>query len=141
MKDRTTTRYWPKRYRHRPTVVEGVVYDGSIDCARVIVEWGRLRTGISPFTIDYDELHMATRQGNRYVPAGDLAVLGVKLEPYSVDPEVREESYVELGVDYGAAPLTIGRVRELADESRSANGDRLRDINAQLVALCEALLA
>lgn len=141
VKIRATTRYLPKRFRHRPTMVEGIEYDGEIDCARAVVDWGRQRTSNSPFEIEDGELLALTRQGRRYVPVNDTAVLGVKLEPYSVDPEVREISYVELGVDYSAVPLTIGRVRELADESRTASGDRLRDINAQLVALCEALLA
>lgn len=139
---KVTTSYQPHRYRHRPTVVEGIVYDGSAPCARAIVDWARERTGNSPFVIDGDDLHAMTRQGTRYVPVQDLAVLGVKLEPYSVDPEVREAVYVRLGVDYGATPLTIARVRELADEARHCpDRERLRSIVAELAALGEALLA
>lgn len=140
-KNRTITDYQPKRLRHRPTVIEGIKNDGTVDCARAIVEWGRQRTGNNPFAIEFDDLNAYTRQGIRHVAKHDTAVLGVLKEAYSIDPEVLAVSYVELGVDYSATPLTIGRVRELAEESRGANGDRLRDINAQLVALCEALLA
>jgi len=134
----------PQRYRHRPTVTEGVLYDGTIDAARVVVEWGRVRTGREPFRIEDSELLMYGRHGPRYVPEGDLAVLDVLKEPYTIQPEVLEKTHIRLGndPDYSATPLTIARVRELADEAaRCPDRERLRSIVAELAALGEALLA
>ncbi len=133
--------YEPKRYRHLPTVVEAIRYDGSALCAGAIVAWGRDRTGNLPFTIDGDDLVAHTPQGPRYVPEGWLAVLGVIGEPYSVQPMVEAVAYVEVTADY-RAPLTADRVADLVAEARGTiSVDRLRDIVAQLGDHSEALMA
>jgi hypothetical protein len=141
MADRRARPYAPQRYRHKPTTVEAIVYDGSARCAKAIVAWGRTRTqGATPFEVVADELHMYTRQGARYVPENDLATLGVLLEPYSIDPAVAAVSYELVNGTGFQAPLSINRVRELMAEGQTASDrDRLRQIIGQLGAHCEVL--
>ena len=138
---RSSPAFKPQRYRHRPTEVEGIIYDGTVSCAKAIVSWGRTRTkGSTPFEIVADELHMYTRQGARYVPENDLATLGVLLEPYSIDPAVVAVSYELVGAVSFQAPLSIDRVRQLvAEAGTTPDRDRLRQIIGQLGAHCEVL--
>lgn len=139
-KTKTEAPYAPQRWRHRPTVVEGIIYDGTVECAKAIVEWGRRRTGNTPFRIVGDDLHAVTPQGERYVPQGDMAVLGVIDEPYSVQPEVREKAYVKVvGEDHRAilSGAQVMQLRYSADDITDVG--QLREIVAQLGASHEAL--
>lgn len=141
MGDRKASRYPSLRFRHRPTEIEGIFYDGSPSNAKAIVAWGRARSGGStPFEIFEGDLHMYTRQGARYVPDHDLAVLGVLGEPYSIQPAVLAVAYQPVNGDAGyGAPLPAERVRELvAEAAQCSDRDRLRQIVAQLGAHCEA---
>lgn len=139
-KSTSTAVHKPQRYRHRRTVVEGIIYDGTVEGARAIVAWGRKRTGNTPFRIEMDDLVADTPQGPRYVPENWLAVLGVIGEPYSIQPAVLAVAYdvVPNDPDY-RAPLTLERVRELAAEAASADLLRVRDIVAQLAFHCETV--
>ena len=139
--DTTTTRYAPQRYRHLPTVVEAIRYDGTVDGARAIVEWGRARTGNTPFRIDDDDLVADTPQGPRYVPEGWLAVLGVVDEPYSVSPEVEAIAYRSADQnDYGTFLLGDRLDEIVAQAERTADPTKLREYLAAVVASHKVLL-
>lgn len=131
--------YEPRWYRHLPTTVEGVIYDGTVDCARAIVEWGKARTGNLPFNIEGDDLHAYTRQGQRYVPESDMATLGVLLEPYSVSPDVRQVAYVLVdGADHRAV-LSSEQVQAIRTAAELATDPKaLREMVAQLAGSHEA---
>jgi len=138
MKDRTKSRYRPKRLRHRPTSVEGIDYDGTPECAGEIIAWSNGKFMLD----DYGRLCALTPDGLRYVPEGGTAVLGVIGEPYMLMPEVKAVAYVELADNDHRAPLTIERVRQLVADSRTiADSDGLRQVIAQLGAHSEALMA
>jgi hypothetical protein len=138
MKDRTESRYQPKRLRHRPTAVEGFDYDGTPGCAGEIIAWSNGKFMLD----DYGRLCALTPDGLRYVPEGGTAVLGVIGEPYMLLPEVKAVAYVEVADNDYSAPLTIDRVRELVAESRTiVDHDRLREVIARLGAHSEALMA
>ena len=136
-RSRTEIQFQPKRYRHRPTLVGAIRYDGTRACADAIINWSQGKFLLD----DYDRLCALTPDGLRYVSEGYLAVLGVVGEPYMVSPEVEAISYGEVADGY-TAPLDIYRVRQLVAEARTApTRDRLRDIIALLGAHCEALQA
>lgn len=133
MWDRRTARRKPQRFRHLPTEVEGIHFDGSMACASDIIEWAQ------GFTLDdYGRLCAFTSEGLRYVPEGNTAMLDVEGSPYSVRPSVMAACYVAVAESY-TAPLSAERVRALVAESRTTSDrDRLRQIVAQLGAHCEA---
>ena len=133
MRDRRTARRQPQRFRHLPTEVLGIPFDGSVSCASDIIEWAQ------GFTLDdYGRLCAFTSEGLRYVPEGNTAMLDVEGSPYSVRPSVMEACYVAVNGTY-VAPLPAERVRALVAESRTTSDrDRLRQIIAQLGAHCEA---
>jgi hypothetical protein len=136
--DTTKTGYKPYRLRHKPTVIEGFRYDGTVACATAIVAWGHRRTGNTPFRIEMDDLVADTPQGPRYIPENWLAVLGVIGEPYSIQPEVEALAYEPATNPGFGAPIPIDRVRELVAEAhRSPDRERLRDIIRELGARCE----
>lgn len=134
-KDRTKSRYKPKRLRHRPTAVEGIDYDGTPECAGEIIAWSNGKFLLD----DYGRLCALTPDGLRYVPEGGTAVLGVIGEPYMLLPEVKALAYVELAENDYRAPLAPARIREIQDQARqTADADRLRELIDQLVFHCEA---
>lgn len=131
----TGTRYAPRQYRHLPTVVEAIRFDGTAECARAVVEWGRARTGNTPFRFDHDDLEALTPQGPRYVPDGWLAVLGVVGEPYSVSPEVEALAYIEVGDPGFATFLVPDRLDEIAAQAAgTSDPGKLRELVAVVVA-------
>lgn len=133
--------YEPQRYRHLPTVVEAIRYDGTVDCARAIVDWGRARTGNTPFRIELDDLVADTPQGPRYIPEGWLAVLGVIDEPYSVQPDVESKAYVKVDDPGFGTFLMPDRLDEItAQAAATSDPTRLRELLAVVVASNKALL-
>lgn len=129
--DTTTTTYEPKRYKHRPTVVSGIFYDGTPECAEAIIAWAP-----GKFLFDDDtRLCCFTPEGLRYVPERNTAMLDAEGRPYSV-----REAIIGLCFDAAngsndySAPLTLDRVREIQDQARhTAEPDRLRELIDQLV--------
>lgn len=137
----TTGRYAPQRYRHLPTVVEGIRYDGTLECAKAIAAWGRAQNGGLPFYLEDGDLIAATAQGPHYVPEGWLAVLGVIGEPYTVRPEVEAVAYRPAGdTGYGAYLLPERLDEILAEGDRTADPTKLRELLAAVVASHKAVL-
>jgi len=127
--------YEPKRWRHRRTVVEGIEYDGTTECAQAIMEWsqGKFRPD------DTGRLSALTPGGERYVSEGDTAVIGVCGEPDVLQPLVKAISYEPIDATDYRAPLPTHRILELhKDANATFDADRLHAIVDQLVAHIEA---
>lgn len=131
------TTYEAQRYRHLPTVVAGILFDGTTACAEAIMAWAPGKFMYD----DYGRLCTHTPEGLRYVHEGNTAMLDVEGLPYSVRESIMVSSYVPFEAGY-TAPLTPARVNELQAEAH-ATGDvgRLREIVDALVAHGQALQA
>ncbi len=129
--------YEPQSWRHRPTVVRGIFFDGTEACAEAIMAWAPGKFVLD----DYDRLCTLTPEGLRYVHEGSTAMLDVEGLPYSVREAVMALAYVQVTPDY-RAPLTADRVRELHGQAHlTTDIDTLRGVVDQLVAHSEALQA
>lgn len=129
------TTYEAQRYRHLPTVVAGILFDGTTRCAEAIMDWAP-----GKFTRDdYGKLCAFTPEGLRYVPDANTAMLDIEGLPYSVRPSIMASSYVPAdGVDHRAV-LSAAQVMQLrftADDTDDVR--QLREIIAQLASSHEA---
>ena len=129
------TTYQPRRYRHLPTVVEGIPYDGSTESAEAIMAWAPGKF----IPDDYGRLCSLTPEGLRYVHEGSVAMLDVEGLPYSVRPAIIEACHIEVGGEDHRAVLSVDQVRQLRASAELATDPRaLREMLAQLAASHEA---
>jgi len=136
MRDRrSTARPAPQRWRHRPTVTEGIVFDGTPEGAETIMRWAPQKFVLD----DYDNLCAWTADGLRHVNKGDVAALDIEGLPYTLRPSVRENCYDPAeGHDYSTW-LTTAEVLAIQEESmKTGDADRLRSLIRRLAASHEA---
>jgi hypothetical protein len=132
---RSKSKYQPERWRHRPTVTEGIVYDGTPECAEAIMRWQPTKFVLD----DYDNLCAWTADGLRTVCQGDAAVLDADGVPYTLRSSIREVCYdPAAGNDYSTW-LTTADVMAIQRESlQTGDPDRLRGLIRRLAASHEA---
>lgn len=98
----------PKTYTKKPVTVEAMRWDGTLESAMAIVEWGTPETipGDSPMRVlhtEYEEtnevtdirLRIDTLEGTMEVAVGDYVIRGVKGEFYPCKPDIFAETYDE----------------------------------------------
>lgn len=129
------TTYEPQWYRHLPTRVQGLLYDGHPRCAEAIMAWAPGKFVLD----DYGRLCNFTPEGLRYVPERNTALLDVEGCPYSVRESVMAACYVTVdGADHRAV-LSAEQVQAIRAAAELATDPKaLREMVAQLAGSHEA---
>jgi hypothetical protein len=83
-------------YRKKPVVIQAVIYTGTPDSNREIIDWSRGSS--TPASMDKNsenipQLSINTLEGALWINVGDYVIKGVKGEFYPCKPDIFEASY------------------------------------------------
>jgi len=82
-----------KKYIKRPITVEAIQWDGSVESAAEVIEFG---LGSVMYSADLNKMICQTLEGSMVVGVNDYVIKGINGEFYPCKPDIFEKTYDEV---------------------------------------------